>query len=207
MKQSKTLIMFVALALALFAGSFALAQEKAAEGKDAENCAMGMTPEMMAKWAEMSAVTENHKALEGMVGRWTTESKYWAAPGGEPMASTGTCINSWVLDGRYVMTDYTGDMMGQTFKGIGYLGYDNYKQKYINIWMDSMSTMWMIAEGTYVDGVLTLNSEFDDFMTGQKSQMRQVVKVIDDDHHVMEMFGNAPDGTEFKMMVINYTRQ
>ncbi len=204
MKTSRTLITLATLVLMLFAGSMTMAQEKMAEG---ENCSSGMTPEQMAKWAEIAAVTENHKALESMVGSWTTTSKYWAAPGGEPMLSTGTCVNSWVLGGRYMMSDYKGDMMGQVFEGIGYMGYDNAKQKYTHLWMDSMSTMWMTSEGTMEGSTCTLLSEYDDPMSGQKVSMRQEVKVIDNDHPVVNMYASMPDGKEFQMMEIKYTRQ
>jgi len=204
MKTSRTLITLAALVLVLFAGSMTMAQDKMAEG---ESCPSGMTPEQMAKWAEIAAVNDNHKALEGMVGSWSTTSKYWAAPDGEPMLSTGTCVNSWVLGGRYVMSDYKGDMMGQVFEGIGYMGYDNYKKKYTHLWMDSMSTMWMTSEGTMEGDTCTLHSEFDDPMSGQKVSIRQEVTVIDNDHHVVNMYASTPDGKEFQMMEIKYTRQ
>jgi hypothetical protein len=204
MKKNKARIIFVALALILFAGSFAAAQEMKPE--DA-NCPAGMTPEMMAKWAEMATPGDNHKALDGMVGSWTAATKWWAAPGTEPMVSNGTCENSWVLGGRYVMCSYKGDMMGQPFEGLGYLGYDNYKKKYIHLWMDNMGTMWMVSEGTMSGNICTLNSEFDDFLTGKKATMRQEVKVIDNDHHVVDMYSFTPDGKEFKMMEIAYSRK
>ncbi len=204
MKKNKTLLILAALALILFAGSNAVAQEMRTD--DASGFA-GMTPEMMAKWAEIATPGDNHKALDGMVGNWTAVSKWWVAPDTEPMVSTGTCTNSWVLGGRYIMTTFNGDMMGQPFEGLGLMGYDNYKQKYIQIWMDSMSTMWMTSEGTMSGNTCTLNSEFDDFMTGKKSRMRQEVKVIDNDHHVLNMYGFTPDGKEFQMGEITYTRQ
>ena len=209
MKKNKTLIILTALALVLFAGSFVAAQEKAEAPEKTEeaSCPSGMTPEMMAKWAEMAAPNENHKALEGMVGSWAATTKWWATPDGEPMVSSGTSVNSSVLGGRYVKMVYNGDMMGQPFEGLGYVGYDNYKQKYIHLWMDSMSTMMLMSEGTMADGVCTYTGEFDDVITGKKTTMRQVVTVTDDDHHMMEMFGPAPDGKEFRMMEIKYVRQ
>ncbi len=203
MKKSKTLILLTAMVLAIFTGSFVVAHDETTD----ESGVSGMTPEMMARWAEMSTPTENHKALNGMIGTWSAATKWWAAPGTEPMVSTGSCTNSWVLGGRWVMTAFNGDMMGQPFEGIGYMGYDNYKKKYVSTWIDSMSTMVLFAEGTMTDGVCTLTAEFDDFMTGKKSSMREVFRVIDDDHHVMEMYGPAPDGTEFKTMEITYTRK
>jgi hypothetical protein len=203
MKKSKTLILLTAMVLAIFIGSFAVAQDKAVD----ESGMAGMTPEMMAKWAEMATPGDNHRALDGMVGSWAATTKWWAAPDTEPMASTGTCTNNWMLGGRYIMSTYNGDMMGQPFEGLGLMGYDNYKQKYIHIWMDSMGTMWMTSEGTMEGDTCILNSEFDDFLTGKKGTMRQEVKIIDNDHHVVNMFTFTPDGKEFKMMEIAYTRK
>jgi hypothetical protein len=70
-----------------------------------------------------------------------------------------------------------------------------------------MGTMWMTSEGTMEGDTCILNSEFDDFLTGKKGSMRQEVKIIDNDHHVVNMFTFTPDGKEFKMMEIAYTRK
>jgi hypothetical protein len=47
----------------------------------------------------------------------------------------------------------------------------------------------------------------DDFMTGKKCEIKQVVSVVDNDHHVFEMWGPDPAGKVFKMMEIHYTRK
>ncbi len=38
-------------------------------------------------------------------------------------------------------------------------------------------------------------------------EIRETFKIIDDNTQMMEMFGNGPDGKEFKMMEIKYTRK
>ncbi len=42
---------------------------------------------------------------------------------------------------------------------------------------------------------------------GSEMAVRETFKIVDDKNHVMEMYGPGPDGKEFKMMEIKYTRQ
>ncbi len=38
-------------------------------------------------------------------------------------------------------------------------------------------------------------------------EIRETFKIIDDNTQMMEMFSQGPDGKEFKMMEIKYTRK
>jgi len=95
------------------------------------------------------------------------------------------------------------------FNGIGYTGYDNIKKQYMGTWMDNMSTSVMISNGTTSSAANTyeFTSTVDDPMTGKPAPMKEKVTVVDADHHMMEMWGPAPDGTMYKMMQIDYTRK
>ena len=94
-----------------------------------------MTPEtmeMMAKWQKTTVPGQHHQALGAMVGEWTTLTKIWmGGPGTPPMESTGTSTIEWALGGRYIKEITSGTMMGQPFDGIGFTGYDNYKNMYV----------------------------------------------------------------------------
>jgi len=161
--------------------------------------------------AMMKAATpgDAHKKLSPMAGNWTVEVKMWAAPGALPVAGSGAAENSWTLDGRWLEQHFTGTFMGMPFTGVGYTGYDNIKKKYVGTWMDTMTTSMMVSSGkAEADGKsFTFSSTMDDPMTGKSSPIKEKVTVADDDHHMLEMWGAAPDGKMFKMMEINYTRK
>lgn len=188
----------------LFAGalvlcSFALfAQEKP-----------GAPPAMdAATEAMMKAGTPGgpHKALDTFAGKWDAKVTMWPMPGAEPMVSSGSSEDRWIMGGRYLEQHFRSSVMGQTFEGVGHTGYDNVKQQYWSTWMDSMSTGLMLATGTLSGNVYSYRGTTADPMTGKDSTVDIKITVKDHDHHVMEMWGPGPDGRNYKMMEIAYTR-
>ncbi len=172
-------------------------------------------PEMSAEQkaamdAMMKAATPGaeHKKLASMVGTWETKVTMWMAPGAPPQVSTGVSTNKSVLGGRYIQESFKGTFMGQPFSGIGYTGYDNVTGQYIGSWMDTASTAMMNSTGKAEDDkTFTFASTMPDPMTKKPMDFKTKVTVTDKNHHVMEMWGPAPDGTTFKMMEITYSRK
>jgi len=163
---------------------------------------------MMDAMAKYATPGEAHKKLEAFAGTWDTSVKWWMKPDAPASESKGTSENRMILGGRYLEQRFEGTMMEQPFTGIGYTGYDNYKKKYVGSWIDSMGTALMSSLGTAdASGKLTFISEMDDFMTGKKCEIKQVVSVVDNDHHMFEMWGPDSAGKVFKMMEIHYTRK
>ncbi len=150
-----------------------------------------------------------HKKLSNMVGTWdATVKMYPMQPGAPVQQSTGVAENKWVLGGRFVQETFNGNFMGMPFSGIGYTGYDNIKKQYIGTWMDNMSTSVMMSAGGPVgEKTYEFSSTMDDPMSGKAMPVKEKMTVIDDDHHVMEMWAPAPDGKMVKMMEITYTRK
>jgi hypothetical protein len=110
-----------------------------------------MTPEQKAEMdAYMKAGTPGapHKAMAATVGTYEAKVKSWHEPGKPPMEETGTATRSMTLDGRVLVEDFKGSMMGMPFTGHGMRGYDNVTGKYWSTWTDSMSTGLMLSEGT-----------------------------------------------------------
>lgn len=168
------------------------------------------TPEQKAQMdAMMKAITpgEAHKKLEPFVGTFEVKVTTWMDPAAPPQQSTGTSVNTWALGGRYVEERFTGAFMGQPFSGIGYSGYDNIRKQYISTWMDSMSTAPMISTGSLEGNVMSGVSSMDDPLTGKSQQVKEKTTIVDNDHHVMEMWSPGPDGKMYKMMEITYSRK
>lgn len=163
---------------------------------------------MMEAWEAASAVGEPHKRLLGMEGTWDAEVSMWMAPGQPPAKSAGTSVNKSILGGRWIEQQFTGSAMGQPFQGVGYTGYDNTRKKYVSTWMDNMSTALMVSEGTFdaAGKVLTSTSTTMDPMTGKPAQSKGVMRIVDADHHVYEMW-ESHDGKENKSLEIHYRRK
>jgi hypothetical protein len=161
--------------------------------------------EMMAKY---STPGEEHKKLEALAGTWDATVKMWMDPNAPPQETKGVAENRMTMGGRFLEQNYEGTMMNQPFTGKGYTGYDLYKKQYVSTWMDSMGTAMMMATGT-VDssGKMTMTGTMDDYMRGKKCDFKEIITVVDNDHHTFEMWAPDPDGKMFKTLEIHYTRK
>ncbi|MGQ0722170.1 MAG: DUF1579 domain-containing protein [Candidatus Eiseniibacteriota bacterium] len=175
----------------------------------AQEQAAGDEAKMMEQMMAMAAPSEAHKKLEMMAGTWTTKVKMWMDPAAPPQESEGVSENRMVLGGRWLEQRYEGTFMGGPFSGIGLTGYDNFKKQYIGMWMDTASTSSMMTTGTAgADGkTMTFTGTMDDPITGGATQMKEVVTIVDADHHNFEMWMSGADGNMHKAMEIQYIRK
>jgi len=151
---------------------------------------------------------EGHAKLKGMEGNWDAAVKMYMSPGA-PTESKATATRKSIMDGRFIVEDYSGDFMGMPFKGMGIFGYDNMQKKYVSTWLDNMGTGIMNSTGT-VDAtgkIFTYTGDSADPMTGKMVKMTMVTTIIDDKKHTFVMNGPGPDGKDAKMMEITYTRK
>jgi hypothetical protein len=173
--------------------------------------------EMMKQMMELAKLNENHKMLADLAGTWNYTVKMWMNPdpNAKPEESKGTAVRKPIMGGRFFVTDVSGKMQmpgpdGKmkdfSFKGMGLEGYDNVKKKFVGTWVDNMGTGVMMSQGDYdpATKTFTYTGEYE-AIPGMKQQIREVVKVVDKDHHTFEWYENR-GGQEAKTMEINYTR-
>jgi hypothetical protein len=173
---------------------------------------------MMTQMVELSKPGENQKLLADLAGTWTYTVKFWMNPdpNAKPEESKGTAVRKSIMDGRYSVLDVSGKMQmsgpdgkkkDMTFKGMGIDAYDNVKQKFVSSWIDNMGTGIMMSEGAYDPAAktFTYNAE-GEFIPGMKQKIREVIKIVDKDHHTFEWYEDR-GGREVKTMEINYTRK
>jgi hypothetical protein len=145
-----------------------------------------------------------HKALGALTGSWKAEVKCWMDPDDPPNVSQATSTANWILEGRFLDEEFHGEMMGQPFTGRCLMGFDNTKQKFNSVWVDSLHTSMFTSEGKGDDAnkVITLEGRMDCPATGQRNvPVKQLFHLISPEKHVLEMFN---DGR--KTMEITYTR-
>jgi hypothetical protein len=166
------------------------------------------TEAMMEVYKKLGTPGAPHKLLASMAGGWNTRIRSWMEPNKPPMESLGTCEQKMVLGGRFLQQEFTSEVMGSSYIGIGVIGYDNHTKKYVSTWMDSMSTHIYFFEGSgSADGkTITQECRYDDPIKGPM-KWRSVTRIVDDNTHVFEMYGSDKSGKEEKMMEITYTRK
>ena len=119
---------------------------------------------MMEAYAKLAAPGEPHKLFSSLAGRWTTKTKSWMEPGKPPMESTGSADMKMLLGDRFLQQEFSGEMMGQPYSGIGISAYDNLRKRYVSTWIDSMGTGIFVMEGTASDDgkTITLTGQHDE---------------------------------------------
>jgi hypothetical protein len=162
----------------------------------------------MAAYAKYATPGEHHGHLATLAGKWSATVKLWMQPGAPPIESTGTMTSTMILNGRFLKAEYEGESMGQPFLGMSIDGYDNYAEKHVGMWIDSMGTMVLnfTGECEKAGSVRTMHTKFDDPLTGAKQKMKTVLTIESPDRHVYEAYLAGPDGEPFKGMEIVFTR-
>lgn len=150
-----------------------------------------------------------HKLLEPLVGNWHASAKMWTDPSQSPQVSEGTLVRKSILGGRFVREDYDGKIMDKAFQGIGTIGYDRAKKRFVTSWIDSMSTAFHVSHGAYDESTRTWTFKHEDDcpITGQRVKMRDTLRIVSPDEQQLEMFRQMGDAKEFRMMEIQLTRK
>jgi hypothetical protein len=170
-----------------------------------------MTPEQKAEmeaYQKAGTPGEAHAALAKMAGNYDMAIKSWHDPAGPAMEEAGTATRTMALDGRVLVEDVKSQMHGQPWTGHGMHGYDNVTGKHWSTWNDSMSTGISVSEGNCdAAGACTFTGSWNDPVTKGKITSRMTTKWTSPTTEVFEMYVPGPDGKEFKMMEIVYTKK
>jgi len=173
----------------------------------------GMSPEQMAegmkKWMEASKPGPYHERMARTIGKYATETTIWGM-GPAPMKSRGEAEIRWLLEGRWLLTESKYQMMGMQGQGFAIQGYDNFKKKYVAMWVDSMSTALLTMSGTASrDGKTeSMWGLMDEPMTGEVGKhVKYVTRVINDDKFIFEIHDLAIGGDKTMVVEIVYTRK
>ena len=195
-----TFVPLTCLALALIASPVMAKDKKPAKQMDPQA--------MMEVYQKLATPGEPHKLFTSLAGSWTTKTKEWMEPGKPPTESTGTAEMKMLLDGRFLQQEFTGNMMGQPFSGIGIDGYDNLRKRYVTTWIDTWGTGIFQMEGTAsADGkTITLKGSHPK-PGGGKMTHRAVGKIADGNTQTFDMYGAHHGGKETKVLEIIYSRK
>ena len=170
-----------------------------------------MTPQQKAEMeAYMKAGTPGapHKAMAATAGTYDAKVKSWHEPGQPPMEETGTATRTMALDGRVLVEDFKGSMMGMPFTGTACGATTTCTGKYWSTWNDSMSTGLMVSEGTCdAKNTCAFKGTWNDPIKKGPVASRMTSRWTSPTTEVFEMYGPGRDGKEMKMMEITYTKK
>ena len=166
------------------------------------------TQEEMKKWMEYMTPSDVHKMMAKSDGEWSEEITMWMDPNAPAQTMHATCFNKMILGGRYQESVHTGEFGGMPFEGRSITGWDNARKIIFSTWIDNMGTGLTYMEGNWNPATqsIEMKGKMTDPMTGAVSDIREVLKFIDDNTQVMEQYG-MKDGKEYKSMEIKLTRK
>ena len=169
-----------------------------------------LTPEQQAEMKAYEAAGtpgEPHRKMAAMAGDYTVKVRSWHEPGAPATEETGKATRSMALDGRVLVEQFEGTMMGAPFTGHGMSGYDNVTGQYWSTWNDSMSTGLMVSSGNCdAQGTCTFEGSYNDPVRKAPVKIRMTSRWTGPDTEVFEMHGPDKQGREMKMMEMTYTR-
>jgi len=167
------------------------------------------TTGMTKAWEDFKTPGAMHKWLAAQNGTWEGEVSQWMDPAAPPMKSKNTIVNSMILNGLYQQSKFTGTMFGMPFEGQSTTGYDNAKKMFVATWVDMSGSGIVYMTGNWDEATKTLNlkGRQTDPMTGKDCDIREELKIIDDNTQTMTMYGPGMDGKEMKFMEGTYTRK
>lgn len=203
---------FATVALVCFVVSPAISDEPPkkpdAQGGEQPGATEGAEAEMMAAWAALAMPGEHHNQLQPTIGHFKYDVKWRMAEEAPWTTSQGTTDRKWIMGNRFIQETVKGDMGGAMFEGLGLLGYDNGQKCYVSMWLDSMGTGMATSKGQCdASGkVFTFFGDIYDAMAQKNKTVKSVLRIINNDKYVFEMFDTNDTGKEFKSMTITYTR-
>jgi hypothetical protein len=178
------------------------------------------TERMMKSWQKYALPGKNHEKLEYYVGTWDVTTKFWMdGPDKPPTESTATTWCRMIFGGRFVQSEMKGMMTieieGQMvpipMEAVGYIGYDNFKEKYVAAWIDSHGTGIYHSEGTAdkKGKVFTYFSMWDEWETGRRNvPYRMTDTILDADTIVTEFHDmTAAEGETLVMEMTSRRRK
>ncbi|HEX3895634.1 MAG TPA: DUF1579 domain-containing protein [Rudaea sp.] len=182
----------------------------AATAQDTQQPAMSKEQKaMMDAMQREGEVRPEHKQLDYFVGDWGVTTTMFMDPKAPPQKTEGKTHTESLFGGRYVKMKFDGSFEGQAFNGEGMLGFDNTSGKFFNTWIDSMSTGFWLAWGSYdsASKTYTFRGQMDDPMKpGAKFAVRETVRVVDPTHYSFDWY-ETHGGKEGKTMQIDYTKR
>lgn len=166
----------------------------------------GLTP---LEWASLSKPGASHQLLDVFAGAWDVKITFWSGPKAGPQDSRGTSLLTWILGNRFLKEDFSGDVLGEGYQGLGLMGYDAASRRFTTVWLDSLNTAMAVQKGKYLPDTnsFELAGEVYDPLLGRSKTTRTQIHISSPDSYTVTMTDTDPSGRDFKSLEIVYTRR
>lgn len=151
---------------------------------------------------EESKVTGPHYQLSRLVGEWEGTTKTWFEP--DQLADESPIKGSMrlVLDGLFILHEYSGSLQGKPLSGMAFYGYHLALKKFQSAWIDSFhnGSAIMFSEGERKTEDFNMLGSYA-YVTLEMEQhwgWRTEIEVVSDDEVKITAYNVTPEGEEAK---------
>jgi hypothetical protein len=164
--------------------------------------------EQAAEAERNSRPRSQHRALDPLVGVWTTTLVSVSAEGAESDPHAGQATIHWMLGNRYLHWEATLEVGSRVHETVGFLGYDLNTGEYQNLMISDLATGMSVARGRgELDGSgIKLGIEVADPATGAIKRAQSTLRLLDGNHFVLEQLGVDVQGVERIVRRTHYRR-
>lgn len=164
----------------------------------------------MSEKFETSKITGVHAQLARMVGAWTGTTKVWFGQDvlGDESPVKGTM--KLILDGRFILHEYTGSLGGKPLEGLAIYGYHLALGKIQSAWIDSFhnGSAIMFSEGKRDTKDMDMLGSYAYITPGTEQYWgwRTTIDINNDNELIVTAYNISPEGEEVKATETVYTR-
>jgi quinol monooxygenase YgiN/catechol 2,3-dioxygenase-like lactoylglutathione lyase family enzyme len=171
-------------------------------------------------WLRRGIPGKGHAALEPLIGNWRQHKSIYGTIGRSPdlpplIATDITTRRQWTANGHYIEDLTEGTIDGKPYWRKGWLGYSIMDRRYEWVTIDPINTTMMVyysktgsGETMPIDmtGVFTDQGVVNESTVGKAVAQHTVIRIENNDRHVIELYFTPPGGKEQLADRTVYTR-
>lgn len=133
----------------------------------------------------LSLPGDKHRWLEPLAGKWAVEMRVWPMAGAQPIVSKEMVASrEWILGGRYLREELSGQFAGNPSSRIGILSFNNLEERFEFSTIDSFEPgqMWYASRSVGTSKLISMSGEnteagFGAKPTGRKRDLRLDIEI------------------------------